>query len=127
MTIPSFQLTAALQDNNIEMYSIHKEGKSVVDERFIRTLKNKIYKYMTSISKIVYIDQLDGIINKHNNTYNKTIKMKSVDVKSSTYIEFNKVSNKKVLNLKLVIMLEYHNIKIFLQKFRLQIDQKKIL
>ena len=82
---------------------------------------------MTSISKIVYIDQLDGIINKHNNTYNKTIKMKSVDVKSSTYIEFNKVSNKKVLNLKLVIMLEYHNIKIFLQKFRLQIDQKKIL
>ena len=82
---------------------------------------------MTSISKILYIDQLDGIINKHNNTYNKTIKMKSVDVKSSTYIEFNKVSNKKVLNLKLVIMLEYHNIKIFLQKFRLQIDQKKIL
>ena len=82
---------------------------------------------MTSISKIVYIDQLDGIINKHNNTYNKTIKMKSVDVKSSTYIEFNKVNNKKVLNLKLVIMLEYHNIKIFLQKFRLQIDQKKIL
>ena len=82
---------------------------------------------MTSISKIVYIDQLDGIINKHNNTYNKTIKMKSVDVKSSTYIEFNKLSNKKVLNLKLVIMLEYHNIKIFLQKFRLQIDQKKIL
>ena len=95
MTIPSFQLTAALQDNNIEMYSINKEGKSFVDERFIRTLKNKFYKCMTSISKIVYIDQLDGIINKHNNTYNKTIKMKSVDVKSSTYIEFNKVNNKE--------------------------------
>ena len=75
MTIPSFQLTAALQDNNIEMYSIHKEGKSVVDERFIRTLKNKIYKYMTSISRKVYINVLDDSVNKCNNTYQRTIKM----------------------------------------------------
>ena len=52
-----------LKDNDIEMYSIHNEGKSVVAERFIRTLKTKIYKYMTSISKNVYIDKLDGIVN----------------------------------------------------------------
>ena len=72
------------------MYSIHNEGKSVVAERFIRTLKNKIYKYMTSISKNVYIDKLDDIVNKYNNTYHRTIKMKPVDVKDSTYIGFKK-------------------------------------
>ena len=54
------------------MYWIHKEGKSVVGERFIRTLKTKIYKYMTSISKNVYIDKLDGFVNEYNNTYNET-------------------------------------------------------
>ena len=65
-----------LKDNDIEMYSIHNEGKSVVAERFIRTLKNKIYKYMTSISKNVYIDKLDDIVDEYNNTYHRTIKMK---------------------------------------------------
>ena len=69
------------------MYSIHKEGKSVVAERFIRTLKTKIYKYMTSISKNVYMDKLDDIVNEYNNTY-RTIKMKSVDVKDNIYIDF---------------------------------------
>ena len=69
------------------MYSIHNEGKSVVAERFIRTLKTKIYKYMTSISKNVYMDKLDDIVNEYNNTY-RTIKMKSVDVKDNTYIDF---------------------------------------
>ena len=63
------------------MYSIHNEGKSVVAERFIRTLKNKIYKYMTAISKNVYIDKLDDIVNEYNNTCRGTIKMKPVDVK----------------------------------------------
>ena len=58
-----------LEKNDIEMYSTHNEGKSVVAERFIRTLKNKIYKYMTSISKTVCIDKLDDIVNKYNNTY----------------------------------------------------------
>ena len=62
------------------MYSIHNEGKSVVAARFIRTLKTKIYKYMTSISKNVYINKLDNIVNEYNNTYHKTIKMKPVDV-----------------------------------------------
>ena len=53
-----------LQDNDIQIYSTHNEGKSVVAERFIRILKNKIYKYMTSISKNVYIDKLDDIVNE---------------------------------------------------------------
>ena len=57
-----------LRDNNIEMYSTHNEGKSVVVERFIRTLKNKIYKHMTSVPKNVYIDKLDDIVNEYNNT-----------------------------------------------------------
>ena len=82
-----------LQSNTIEMYSTHNEGKYVVAERFIRTLKNKIYKYMTSISKNVYIDKLDDIVNKYNNTYHSTIKMKPVDVKSSTYIDSSKEIN----------------------------------
>ena len=69
------------------MYSIHNEGKSVFAERFIRTLKTKIYKYMTSISKNVYMDKLDDIVNEYNNTY-RTIKMKSIDVKDNTYIDF---------------------------------------
>ena len=76
-----------LEKNAIEIYSIHKE------ERFIRTLKNKIDKYMTSISTNVYIDTSNGIVNKYINTYHKTIKMKSDDVKSSTYIDFNKENN----------------------------------
>ena len=77
------------------MYSAHNEGKSVVAERFIRTIKNKIYKYMTSISKNVYIDKLGDIINENNNTYHRTIKMKPVDVKDNTYIDFGKEVNDK--------------------------------
>ena len=77
-----------MQDNNIERYSTHNEGKSVVAERFIKTLKNKIYKYMTSVSKNVYIDKLAGIVYKYINTYS-TIKMRPADVKSSTYIDLN--------------------------------------
>ena len=72
------------------MYSIHNEGKSVVAERFIRTLKTKIYKYMTSISKNVYTEKLDDIVGEYNNTYHRTIKMKSHDVKDNTYFDFNK-------------------------------------
>ena len=58
-----------LKDNDIEIYSTHNEGKPVVAERFIRTLKNKIYKHMTSVSRIVYIDKLDHIADEYNNTY----------------------------------------------------------
>ena len=77
------------------MYSIHNEGKSVIAERFIRTLKNKIYKYMTTISKNVYIDKLDDIVDEYNNTYHKTIKMKPVDIKDNTYTDFEKEVNDK--------------------------------
>ena len=86
------------------MYSAHNKGKSVIAERFIRTLNNKIYKYMTSISKNVYIDKLDDIVNEYNNTYHRTIKMKPVDVKDNRYVDSKKKSMTKILNLKLAIM-----------------------
>ena len=79
-----------LKDNNIEMYSVLNEGKSVVAERFIRILKTKIYKHMTSVSKNVYIYKFDDIVGEYNNTYHRTIKMKLVDVKDNTYIDFKK-------------------------------------
>ena len=76
-----------LQDNNIEMCSTHNEAKSVVAKRFIRTLKNNTYKYLTSVSKIVYIDKLDDIVNKYNKIYQSKIKMKPTDTKSNTCID----------------------------------------
>ena len=84
-----------LQDNDIIMYSTNKEAKSVVAERFIRTLKSKIYKYMTSISKNVYIDKLDDIVDEYNNTYHTAIKMKPINVKDNTYINTDKEINYK--------------------------------
>ena len=75
------------------MYSTYNEGKSVVAERFIRTLKNKIFKHMTAISKNVYFDVLDDIVNKYNNTVHRTIKMKPIDVTSDSYAEYNEDSN----------------------------------
>ena len=93
-----------IKDNGIQMYLIHNEGKSVVAERFIKTLKTKIYKHMTSISKNVYIDKLDDIVNEYNNTYHRKIKMKPVDVKNSIYIlTLIKKFMINILNLKLVI------------------------
>ena len=114
-----------VQDNNIKMYSTHNEGKSIVAERFTRTLKNKIYKFMTSISKNVYFEKLHDIIDKFNNTYHSTMKMKSTDVKSSTYIDLNVEKMMKILNLKFVIMQQYQNTKTFLKKATLQIGLKK--
>ena len=70
------------------MHSIHSEGKSVAVERFIRTLKTKICKYMTLVSKNVYINKLDDMVHEYNNTYHGTIKMKPADVKDNTYIDF---------------------------------------
>ena len=83
-----------LQDNDIEMYLTHNEVKPVVAERFFRTIKNKTYKYMTSGSKNVYMNKLDDIVNKYNMKYHSTIKINLVDVKSSTYIDFDKQNNK---------------------------------
>ena len=71
-----------LKDNNIEMYSTHNEGESVAAERFIKTLKNEICKHMTAISKNVYFDVLDDIVDEYNNTYHKTIKMKPTHIKN---------------------------------------------
>ena len=77
------------------MYSTHNKGKSVVAERFIRAIKSKIYKYMTSISKSMYIGKLDDIVNEYNNTYHTTIKIKPIDVKDNTYINTDKEVNYK--------------------------------
>ena len=82
--------------NNIEMYSTYNEGKSVVTERFIRTLKNKIFKHMTAIPKNVYFDMLDDIVNKYNNTGHRTNKMKPIDVTDDSYSM--KILVKKILN-----------------------------
>ena len=76
-----------MKDNTIEIYSKHNEGKSVIAERFIKTLKTKIYKYMTSVSKNVYINKLDGLVNEYSNTYHRTIEMNPVDAKHNTYID----------------------------------------
>ena len=82
------------------MYSAHNEGKSVVAERFIRTLKNKIYKNMTAISKNVYFDVLNDTVDEYNNTYHRTIKIKPIDVKSDSFAKYNKGSNEKDLKFK---------------------------
>ena len=86
----------------VSMKTTHNEGKSVGDERFIKTLKTKIYKYITSILKNAYIDKLDNIVNKYNNPYHRTIKMRPVDVKDNTHVDFSKELIIKILNLKLV-------------------------
>ena len=89
-----------LKDNDIIMHSTYNEGKFVVAERFIKTLKNKIYKHMIAISKNVYFDVLDDIVfdvlddivDEYNNTYYKTIKMKPGDVKSDSFAEYNGIA-----------------------------------
>ena len=84
-----------LEKNDIEMYSTHNEGKPIVAKRFTRTLKTEISECMTSISKNVYIDKLNNIVNEYNNTYHRTIKMKPVYVKDNTYINSSKEVNDK--------------------------------
>ena len=95
------------------MYSIHKEGKSVAAARFVRSLKTKVYKCMTSISKNVYIDKLEDIVNKYNNSYHRTIKMKPIDVKDNTYIDSTALHSNKDLTFKVgdhVRISKYKNI-----------------
>ena len=84
-----------LEKNDIEMYSVHNGGESVVTERFIRTLKKNIYKRMTSLSKNVYTNKLDNIVYKYKHTNHSTMKMKPIDIKSSTYIDFDKKNSKE--------------------------------
>ena len=99
------------QNNSIEMYSRHNDGKALVAEIFIRTLKNRI-QYMTSISKKLYIDKLNKIVNKYNNTYYRTIRIKRVHVNPNIYIDFNKENNKAGPKFKVsnhVRILKYQN------------------
>ena len=77
------------------MYSTNIKGKSVIAERFIRTLKTKIYKYVTSVSKNLYIVKLDDIVKDYNNKYHPSIKLKPADVRDNTYINFKKEINNK--------------------------------
>ena len=84
-----------LQGNAIVMCSTHNEGKSIVAERFIRTLKKKIVKYITSVSTNVYIDKVDDIVNKCSSRYHRIIKMKPIDVKDNTNIKIGKEVNDK--------------------------------
>ena len=85
-----------IKDNDIEMYSIHNNWKSVVAERFIKTLKNKIFEHMTAFKKNVYFDVLDDIVNKRiNKTVDRTIKMKPIDVKGNTCVDSKKEANDK--------------------------------
>ena len=116
-----------LKIDNIEMYSTYNEGKSVDAERFVRTLKNKIFKHMKAISKNVYFDVLDDIVNKYNNTVHRTIKMKPIDVTDILMLNTMKILIKKILNLKLVTMFEFQNTTTCLLKDMLQIGRKKFL
>ena len=116
------------QDNDIEIYSAHSEGKSVVLERFIKTLKNKIYTHTTSISKNVYIDKLDNVVNEYKNTYYSITEMKPANVKASIDIDFGIEKNEKDPKFKVgdqVGMSKYK--KTFLRKVVLQIDLRKFL
>ena len=109
------------------MYSTYNEAKSVVAERFIRTLKNKLYKHMTTTGKNVNYDVLDDIVNEYNNTKHNTIKMKPIDVRNyiKEYILMNII--KKIVDLKKVIESEYLNLKIYLLKDILLIRVLKYL
>ena len=83
-----------LSDNDLIMYSTYNEGKSVAAERFIRTLKNKLYKHMTATAKNVYYDVLNDVVNKYNNTKHGTIKMKPIDVKNNKKVYINEHNEK---------------------------------
>ena len=84
-----------LKINSIEMYSTYNEGKYVVAEKFIRTLKNKIFKHMTTVLKNIYFNVVDDIVNKYNNTVHRSIKMKPIDFTSDSYAEYNEDSDEK--------------------------------
>ena len=109
------------------MYSTFNEGKSVVAERFIKALKDNIFKHMTTISKNVYVDVLDDIVNKYNNTFHRTTKMKPIDVTDDSFAEYNEKSNKKDPKFKIGDHVRFLSTKISLLKDMLLIVQKKFL
>ena len=111
-----------LKINKIEMYSTYNEGKSVVAERFIRTLKNKIFKHMTANSKNVYFDVLDDIIINTITLFIELLKQNPLTLRVILTLNTMKILIKKILT-----MLEFQNIKTFLLKDIPLTDQKKIL
>ena len=116
-----------LDDNQVEMYLMHNEEKSVVAEGLIRTLKSRVYKYKVSISKNVHINKLDDIVNEYNNTYHKIIKMKPIDVKNNTYINSSKEVNHKDPIFQVGDYVRISKNKKYLQKDIIQIRLKKLL
>ena len=129
----SLKFKSFLKENDIEMYSTFNEEKSVVAERFIKTLKNKIYKQMAAIGKNVYIEVLDDTVKKYNNTVHSSIKMKPKDVTNIKYVEYSEGTNEKDPKFKAgdnVRILKYKNIfvkgytPIGLKKFLLLIKYK---
>ena len=104
-----------LKDNDISMYSKYNEGNSIAAERFIRTLKHTIYKHMTAISKNVYFDVLDDIVDEYNNTYHKTIKMKQMQMLKLILL-LNTMELHSMKNLMKKIMSEFQSLKMYLLK-----------
>ena len=115
-----------LSDNDIIMYSTYDEGKSVVAERFIRTLKNKLYKHMTATGKNVYYDVLDDVVNKYNNTKHSINKMKPIDIKDNKRVYIDE-HNEKDSRFKVGDRVRNLNSKIYLIKDILLIGVLKYL
>ena len=112
------------------MYSTHNEGKSFVSERFIRTLKNQIYKHITAVSKNKYIDKLDDIVNEYNNAYHSKIKINLIEVKDKTYFDFIKENNNKHLRFRIEKVIKRKGNKLYVKwegydNFNSWIDEKK--
>ena len=113
-----------LDDNYIFIYLTHNEGKSVVSERFIKNLKDKIYKKLTANDNKFYIEYLNKLVDEYNNSYHCSIVKKSID---ADYFALTEKMNRliKLLNLKLVIESELLSIRIFLAKITPKIGQVK--
>ena len=109
------------------MYSTHNEGKSAIAERFIRILRHKIYEYMILTSKNVYINKLDNIVNEYKNKYHSTNKMKPVDIKSSTYTDFDQKNKKEDVKFKVGDHVRIWKYKTLLQIIACQVGLKKFL
>ena len=116
-----------LLNNNIIIYSTYNKGKSVVAERFVRTLKNKLYKHMTAIGKNVYYNILDDVVSGYNNTKHSTIKMKPKDVKFANKRIYINENNKKDSRFKIGDRVRISKFKIYLLKDILLIGVLKYL
>ena len=116
-----------LKINNIEMYSTYNEGKSVATERFIKTLKNKIFKHMAAFSKNVYFDVLEDIVNKYNKRVDRSIKIKPIEVTSDSYAEYNEDSKEKNPKFKVGDHVRISKYKSTFAKDTLKVGQRKLL